>query len=68
MAAATVVEAILGASRRSFSILTMLGGEFGARGRIGAVPAMLDSHGIVATRTPALNTRERVLLDTALGL
>jgi malate dehydrogenase len=67
-AAAAVVEGILNASRRSFSILTMLGGEFGARGRVGAVPALLDSHGIAGTRTPSLNTRERVLLDTALGI
>ena len=67
-AAAAVVGAILAASRRSFNILTMLGGEFGARGRVGAVPAMLAPHGIVQTRIPSLNTRERVLIETALGI
>jgi hypothetical protein len=31
------------------------------------VPALLASHGIAHTRVPALNTRERVQLDIALG-
>jgi len=67
-AAASVVRGIIGASRRSFDIQTLLGGEFGARGRVGAVPAMLTSAGIAQTRIPSLNTRERVLLETALGI
>lgn len=66
-AAARVVDAILQSSRRSFSVLTMLGGEFGVRNRVGAVPALLASPGIVGTHTPTLTTRERVLLETALG-
>jgi malate dehydrogenase len=66
-AAARVVEAILHSSRRSFSVLTPLGGEFGVRNRVGAVPALLAARGIVHTRVPALSTRERVLLETALG-
>ena len=67
-AAAAVVEGILAASRRSFDVLTMLGGEFGARDRVGAVPAILAATGIMDTRIPSLNTRERVLLETALGI
>jgi malate/lactate dehydrogenase len=66
-AAARVTEAILHSSRRSFSVLTELGGEFGVRNRVGALPALLASSGIVHTRAPALSTRERVLLETALG-
>jgi malate dehydrogenase len=66
-AAARVVEAIVDASRRSFSVLTVLGGEFGVRDRVGALPALLASPGIVQTRAPALTTRERVRLETALG-
>ena len=66
-AAARVVEALLHASRRSYNVLTVLGGEFGVRDRIGAVPALLAPDGVAHTRVPALNTRERVQLDTALG-
>ena len=68
MAAARVTEGILESSRASFAVLTMLTGEFGARNRLGVVPALLSTNGIVLTRTPALNTRERVLLGTALGV
>jgi len=67
-AAAGVVEALLQASRRSSNVLTVLGGEFGVRDRVGAVPALLAPQGVVHTRVPALNTRERVQLDTALGV
>jgi len=67
MAAAAVVAALLGASRRAHSVLTVLDGEFGVRGRVGALPALLASTGIVHGRVPALNGRERVRLDVALG-
>jgi malate dehydrogenase len=67
-AAARSVEALLEASRRSYSVLTLLGGEFGVRDRVGAVPALLAPNGIAHTRVPALNTRERVQLETALGV
>jgi malate dehydrogenase len=67
-AAGRIVEALLGASRRTYNVLTVLGGEFGVRNRIGTVPALLSSSGIVHTRVPALNTRERVQLETALGV
>lgn len=66
-AAARVAGAILESSRRSFDVLTVLGGEFGVRGRVATVPALLASRGIVHTRVPSLNTRERVQLDTALA-
>jgi hypothetical protein len=62
-----VAEAIVTSSRHSFSLLTLLGGEFGVRDRIGALPVLLSNTGIVHVRVPTLNTRERVQLETALG-
>jgi malate dehydrogenase len=67
IAAARVAEAILTGSRQTFSVLTMLEGEFSAKRRVGAVPALLAPPGIVQCRVPTLNSRERVLLETALG-
>jgi malate dehydrogenase len=67
LAAAQVVEAVVESSRRSYSLLMMLDGEFGVRDRIGTLPALVSSTGIVHTRLPSLSTRERVLVDTALG-
>jgi malate dehydrogenase len=67
LAAATVAEGIIRSARRTFNVLTVLDGEHGARGRVGAVPAFLNQGGIAATRTPSLSTRERVLVDTAIG-
>jgi malate dehydrogenase len=66
-AAARVVEAMLQDSRKSYNVETLLGGEFGVRDRVGVVPALLASDGVAHTRVPALNTRERVRLDIALG-
>ena len=57
---------VIAASRRTFAVMTMLGGEFGARGRIGVLPVLLSARGIAATRMPVLNTRERVLVENAL--
>jgi len=67
MAAARVVEGIVGSSRRAFNVLTVLGGEFGVRNRVGTLPVLLAGTGIVHARVPALNTRERVQLETVLG-
>lgn len=67
LAASRIVEGMLGSSRRSFSALTLLGGEFGVRNRIGALPVRLAPAGIVQVRVPSLNTRERVQVETALG-
>ena len=66
-AAARVTEGILCSSRRSFSVLTQLAGEFGVRNRAGALPARLAACGIALTRVPELSTREHVRLQTALG-
>jgi malate/lactate dehydrogenase len=67
LAAARVAEALVISSRRTFSVLTVLGGEFGVRGRTGVLPALLSIQGIAATRVPALTTRERVQVENALG-
>lgn len=66
-AAARITGGILSHSRRSFSVLTQLAGEFGVRNRSGALPARLAGRGIVQTRVPELSTRELVRLQTALG-
>jgi malate dehydrogenase len=66
-AAACVVEGIVRTSRRSYSILTLLNGEFGVRNVVGALPVFLSPRGISGTRMPLLNTRERVQVETALG-
>jgi malate dehydrogenase len=67
LAAARVVDAIVGSSRRAFNVLTVLGGEFGVRNRVGTLPALLSASGIVHARVPTLNTKERVRLETVLG-
>lgn len=66
-AAARVTEGIVSNSRRTFSVLAHLEGEFGVRNRVGALPARFGAHGIVQVRVPELNTREHVQLQTALG-
>jgi malate dehydrogenase len=67
-AAARVAEGILESSRRSFNVLTLLDGEFGVRGRVGTVPVLLTSRGVAQRRIPSLNPRERIQVDTALGV
>lgn len=67
VAAARVAEAIVGSSRRAFSVLAVLGGEFGVRGRVGSLPVLLSTGGIVHSRVPTLNTRERVQVESALA-
>ena len=67
-AAAQAAEAIVTSSRRTFNALTVLGGEFGVKDRIGALPVRLSRGGIAAVRVPALNTRERVRLETSLTI
>jgi malate dehydrogenase len=66
-AAARITAALITSSRQSFSVLTQLRGEFGARDRPGILPARLAAGGIVQTRVPELTTRERVQLQAALG-
>ena len=67
VAAARIAEALDESSRQSFSVLTMLRGEFGVKNRVGALPVMLSPSGIEQAQLPSLSTRERILLDTALG-
>jgi malate dehydrogenase len=67
IAAARAAEAIVTSSRRTFSTATLLGGEFGIRNRIGALPARLAQQGIADVRVPSLNTRERVQIEIALS-
>jgi malate dehydrogenase len=67
LAAAIVAESVVHSGRRSVHVLSLLDGEFGVRDRIAAIPAFVASTGIVGTRVPSLSTRERVLLETALG-
>jgi malate/lactate dehydrogenase len=66
MAAARVAEAIVGGARRTFSVLTVLEGEFSVKDRVGALPCSLASSGIVRIGVPALSGRERTLVETAL--
>jgi len=66
-AAAAVTEAILSASRRSFSVFTWLDGEFGVRHVVGALPAQLSADGIADLWVPELGPREQVRLQTALN-
>lgn len=68
MAAARAVEAVVTASRGALNVLTVLDGEYGVRNRLGSMPAHLDAGGVVRLRVPSLSTRERVLVETALGM
>jgi malate dehydrogenase len=67
VAAAAVAEAILGASRRSFGVLTGLQGEFGIRRGTGILPVRLGAEGIVDAQVPNLGSREQVQVQTALN-
>jgi malate dehydrogenase len=67
LSASRVTEALVSSSRRAFSVLTPLDGEFGVRGKVGVLPAILSPRGIVVTRVPTLNTRERVQVENALA-
>ena len=66
LAAATIAEALVTSSRRTMSVLTVLGGEFGIRDRAGVLPCLLTPSGIAHIRLPDLHSRERVRLETAL--
>lgn len=67
LAAARVAEAVVSSSRRAYSVLTVLSGEFGVTGKVAAMPSRMTPEGIAETRVPTLTTRERVLLETALA-
>jgi malate dehydrogenase len=68
LAAALVAESVIHSARRAVHVLAVLDGEFGVRGGVSAVPAFVGTTGIVGTRSPSLSTRERVQLETALGM
>ncbi len=67
LAAARVVNALTTSARRTLNVLAVLDGEFGVRERVGILPARLGPHGMVQVPIPALDARERMLLETALG-
>ncbi|NOT24936.1 MAG: hypothetical protein HOP16_02430 [Acidobacteria bacterium] len=66
-AAAAVTEAILRTSRRSFSVLTWLEGEFGIRRGAGILPVRMGGDGIADVQVPNLGAREQVQVQTALN-
>jgi len=68
MAAARAVEAVVTTSRAALSVLAVLDGEYGVRNQLGSMPARLDAGGVAHIRVPSLSTRERVLVETALGV
>jgi malate/lactate dehydrogenase len=65
-AAARCVAAILRNGRRRLTVFAALEGEYDARRVVAAVPVTLGLSGIRSIHPPALSTRERVTLDTAL--
>jgi malate/lactate dehydrogenase len=67
LAAARVAEAMVTSSRRTFSVLSVLGGEFGIRGRVGSLPIRFSPRGIAEVTVPTLNPRERVQVETSLS-
>ncbi len=66
LAAARVVTAIATSGRRTYSVLTVLDGEFGVKHSVGSLPSLLSHGGIVRSWEPVLSTRDRVQLETAL--
>jgi malate dehydrogenase len=66
-AAAVVTEALLRGARQTCCVFAVLQGEFGVRNRVGIVPAQLSRDGIARVQVPALNPRERVRVEVALG-
>lgn len=66
MAAARVVLAAVGSSRRAQSVLAILDGEFNVKRSVGTLQALLAPSGLAATFTPLLTTRERVQVMAAL--
>jgi malate dehydrogenase len=67
LAAAVVAEAVTTSSRRTWSVLTALAGEFGVKEGVGVIPVSLAPRGIAAVSTPELTGRERVKVQTALS-
>jgi malate dehydrogenase len=68
LAAARIVEALVTSARRAPSVFAVLTGEFGVRDRVGVLPCLLAPRGLIDVRLPVLNARERVQIETALGV
>lgn len=68
LAAAQVAEAITTSSRRTWSVVTALAGEFGVKEGVGILPTSLAPRGIAAVFAPELTGRERVSVQTALNV
>ena len=66
-AAARAAEAVATSSLGTLSLLNVLDGEYGVRDCLGSMPTLLDGRGVAQVRVPPLSTRERVLVETALG-
>ena len=67
-AAATVIEALFGHSRRLATCFVAPDDSAGTRTRTAALPVRLGPAGIVDVVLPSLSVHERVLLDTAMLL
>jgi len=65
--AARCAAAILGSSRRRRTVYAVLDGEYDVRRVVAAVPVVLGPTGVREVHPPALSTRERVALETALA-
>jgi hypothetical protein len=65
-AAARCIAALLRNSHRRLTVFAALDGEYDVRRVVAAVPVTLGVSGIRSMHPPALSTRERVTLDTAL--
>jgi malate dehydrogenase len=64
---APVIEALLGGSRRLFHAMTVLDGEFGARGVAAMLPLELGRGRVLSRVVPSLSPRERTELESGLN-
>jgi len=67
-AAAAVIGAVLGGSRRLATCFVAPDDSTGRRARAAALPVRLGSGGIVSVVLPELNVRDRIALDNAMML
>ncbi len=63
---ARVIEGLVLGSRRSLSAVTVLDGEFGARGRAGLLPLELGNGRVLRRHTPSQSPQERTEMVTSL--
>jgi malate/lactate dehydrogenase len=66
-AAAAMSEAVALGSRRLFSAFVSLDRDNGTRAPVCAWPVMMGPAGLLRVTTPALTTRDRVIMDEVLG-